>query len=330
VIQMQKALEHQQRLRAGAVASNPMMGGFSNQNVNPVAARQDGPMRYPAVAGPSQPSSQPEQPTAAQKVLVWRGSLIWSGMAASGKKEFQTMVYATTSNPVDCHANTWPQALTLVPAREPIVTMPELQAWMQRHRPGLATFQFQTQVPDPKTNEYNYRSLVQLLTAKKIYATAAWTTPSGGQERNVLVFPLNGAALVGAFFPLTGLPELPKPTHSLNPQGFPSNILAQLQQLDPERRNIVMAQFIRHRQLQQQQQGYPAPGSVPFNPGLPSLQNHANLNAALNMTNSQNQATAMMSMNNSQPSGLPGMNYDMLQSMMQQNIDGSLNMNQQS
>ena len=81
------------------------------------------------------------------------------------------------------------------------------------------------------------------------YATAAWTTPSGGQGRNVLVFPLNGAGLVGAFFPLTGLPELPKPTHSLNPQGFPANILAQLQQLDPERRNIVMAQFIQHRQL---------------------------------------------------------------------------------
>ena len=55
-----------------------------------------------------------------------------------------------------------------MPAREPIVTMPELQAWMQRHRPGLATFQFQMQVPDPKTNEHNYRSLVQLLTAKKI------------------------------------------------------------------------------------------------------------------------------------------------------------------
>jgi hypothetical protein len=164
------------------------------------------------------------------------------------------------------HADTWPQALTLVPAREPVVSTPELQAWMQRHRPGLATFQFQTQVPDPKTNEDNYRSLVQLLATKKIvryyylnidpnvtefyqYATAAWTTPSGGQGRNVLVFPLHGAGVVGAFFPLTGLPELPKPTQGLNPQGFPATMLAQLQQLDPERRNIVMTQFIRHRQL---------------------------------------------------------------------------------
>jgi len=58
------------------------------------------------------------------------------------------------------------------------------------------------------------------------------------------------------------------------------------------------------------------------------------------MMNSQNQATAMMGMNN--PSGLPragmnhaggvqgGMNYDMLRSMIQRNADGSVNMNQQT
>jgi hypothetical protein len=101
-IQMQKAIEQQQRLRAGGVACDPMMGGFSNQNITPPAARQDGLMRYPtAAAGPSQLSPQPEQPTAAPKALVWTGSLIWSGMAPTGKKEFQTMVYATTSNPAD-------------------------------------------------------------------------------------------------------------------------------------------------------------------------------------------------------------------------------------
>ena len=66
------------------------------------------------------------------------------------------------------------------------------------------------------------------------------------------------------------------------------------------------------------------------------------MNAVLNMMNPQNQAGAMMNMNNSQPSGLPhvgmnnaggiqgGVNYEMLQSVMQRNADGSLNMNQQS
>lgn len=205
------------------------------------------------------------------------------------------------------------------------------------------------------------------------YATAAWTTPSGGQGRNLLVFPLNGAGLVGAFFPLTGLPELPKPTQGLNLQGLPANILAQLQQLDPERRSAVMAQIMRkqqqvvslsnlivsegvgqftssylaqqqqqqqlQQQQQQQQQGFHASGGVPFNPGH-TMQNHANMNAVLNMMNSQNQAAPMMGMNSS--SGLPrvgmnnaggvqgGMNYEMLRSMMQRNADGSVNMNQQS
>lgn len=63
------------------------------------------------------------------------------------------------------HSDTWPLTLTLVPA-QPMVPMHELQAWIQRHRPALATFHPQ-QVPDMKTNEYNYSSLAQLLTAKK-------------------------------------------------------------------------------------------------------------------------------------------------------------------
>lgn len=96
---MQKMIE-QQRLHAGTVAGS-QMGGFSNQNINPAAVRQDGPMGYPPIAGASQPSSQPEQSTPPPKAVVWKGSLIWSGTAASGKKEFRTVVYATTTNPAD-------------------------------------------------------------------------------------------------------------------------------------------------------------------------------------------------------------------------------------
>jgi hypothetical protein len=81
------------------------MGGFSNQNINPAAVRQDGLMGYPAISGSGQPSSQPEQPTPAPKVVVWKGSLIWSGMAPSGKKELQTVVYATTTNAADWYVS---------------------------------------------------------------------------------------------------------------------------------------------------------------------------------------------------------------------------------
>ena len=142
--------------------------------------------------------------------------------------------------------------------------------------------------------------------------------------------------------------------------------MAQLQQMDPERRRVVMAQIMQKQQqmvscsnlivnegfqqftssyptLQQQQQqqqpGFPASGGVPFNPSLHTAQNHANMNAVLNMMNSQNQVAAMMGMNSS--SSVPhmgmnntggvqgGMNYEMLRSMMQRGADGSVNMNQQ-
>ena len=99
---IQKMVE-QQRLRAATVAGS-QMGGFSSQNINPAAGRQDGMMAYPAIAGPSQPSSQPEQPPAS-KMVVWKGSLIWTGMAPSGKQELRTVVYATTTNVADWYVS---------------------------------------------------------------------------------------------------------------------------------------------------------------------------------------------------------------------------------
>ena len=110
MIQMQKMMEQQQRLQAGLVAGNQIMGGFSNQNINPAAARQDAPMGYPAAAGPSQPS-QPSssQPTPAPRAIVWQGSLVWSGVAASGKKELQTVVYAATANVAEWYVSFFPR-----------------------------------------------------------------------------------------------------------------------------------------------------------------------------------------------------------------------------
>jgi hypothetical protein len=41
------------------------------------------------------------------------------------------------------------------------------------------------------------------------YAIAG-TVPSGTRENNVLVFPYNNIRLIGAVFPPSGIPELPK------------------------------------------------------------------------------------------------------------------------
>jgi predicted deacylase len=55
-----------------------------------------------------------------------------------------------------------------MPARDPAVSMPELQIWMKRHKPVLCAFQAQARSVDPKSNEAYYRALAQLLMAKGI------------------------------------------------------------------------------------------------------------------------------------------------------------------
>lgn len=84
---------------------------------------------------------------------------------------------------------------------------------------------------------------------------SGWTRPSGSQGNNVLIFPINNVGLVGAFFPLTGIPEIPKPLVSLPTLAgvnLPPSIAAQLSRLTPEQRNAVMASLLRQRQQQTQ------------------------------------------------------------------------------
>lgn len=78
------------------------------------------------------------------------------------------------------------------------------------------------------------------------------------------MFPINGVGLVGAFFPLTGIPDLPKPSappggagppgNLPNGMNFPPHVLAQLQRLSADQRTMVLAQLMRSKQQQLQQQ----------------------------------------------------------------------------
>jgi hypothetical protein len=172
---------------------------------------------------------------------------------------------------------TWPTTLSLVPSREPAVPLQDLQSWVKRYKPVLCTIQPHAQNIDVKTNENHYRSLVQLLTTKNLvrsifkstlsfivqcnhspqYALAAWTLSSGMHGNGVLVFPMYRVGLVGAFFPHTGIPELPKsqlvPASS---QTLPASLAIQFQQLTPEQRSQFLAQVRRqHPSLTAQQHG---------------------------------------------------------------------------
>lgn len=193
------------------------------------------------------------------------------------------------------------------------------------------------------------------------YATAAWTLPSGEQCNNVLFFPLPGG-LAGAFFPLTGIPEVPKagghPVAGLN--SVPQEALARLQAMSPEQREMVMAQIKRQRELQLQQQQQQALANNNNGVGGPSSNGGGgvhgmfgmnmmaqqrqqqqqqqiqhgdlgfgggvpNYGGGMNMMNGMGmgQQGAMMNAGMRVPSNI---NSEMMQSFMQRNSDGSSGM----
>jgi hypothetical protein len=83
------------------------------------------------------------------------------------------------------------------------------------------------------------------------YASASWTRPSGEQGINALFLPTTHG-LIGAVFPLTGLPELPKPSSF---PGLPAEVLARMQQMPPEQMELVLMQWRKHREGSMPNQG---------------------------------------------------------------------------
>lgn len=232
-------------------------------NIPPGSITSTPPMNV-MTAGDHPPTNaaQPPQPQSQQspKTPVWQGTLRWSGVDSTGKREMQVHVVAFAQNPAECHPNTWPSSFMLTPTAQAAVSTQDLQLWVKKTQPALCTFAAQPRIPDAKSNELHYRSLITLLLNKKVYAISTWTRPGGVQESNILLFPINAQGLVGAFFP-NGIPELPKATNpNSNPNPTPpmANMMASLAKLPPEQRNAFMAQFAmaqqRARQAQVQQQ----------------------------------------------------------------------------
>ncbi|KAJ3562709.1 hypothetical protein NP233_g9408 [Leucocoprinus birnbaumii] len=227
------------------------------------------PTSQPSQQQPAQPPNG--NPNQIQSVLVWEGILSFNGTGSDGnKKEVHTRVSASSSNASNSHANTWPSSMILVPAQTPAVSIAEFQDWIRRTKPVLCTFKART--PE---DESNYSMLVSVMSTKRMYATASWQLPNGPVKENVLIFPINNMGLCGAFFPLTGITEMPKggaSTSAPTPQ-IPPQILHIIAQLPPEQRQAAVLQFraklavspeaaraflqalvLRQQQLQQQQQ----------------------------------------------------------------------------
>ncbi|KAJ7465191.1 hypothetical protein FB451DRAFT_1561577 [Mycena latifolia] len=153
---------------------------------------------------------QNNQASKQNSTAVWQGLMTWSGPTPSGEpRSISTFVIASSATPERCHAETWPTSLTVTFAEKPAVSIRDLQIWMKRVTPVLCTFQANPRANNPVNNEMAYKSLVAVLMGKNQYFVVPWTLPNGKHSNNVLLFPVQNAGLVGAFFPLNGIPDLP-------------------------------------------------------------------------------------------------------------------------
>lgn len=82
------------------------------------------------------------------------------------------------------------------------------------------------------------------------YTVAAWTLPSGKHCNNVIFVALNKIGLIGAFFPRTGIPEMPKP---LPPGSSQVDVSTRTPPMTPEQREAVLIQIRRRWDFQLQQ-----------------------------------------------------------------------------
>ncbi|KAJ7211032.1 hypothetical protein B0H12DRAFT_1329963 [Mycena haematopus] len=143
-------------------------------------------------------------------VAVWQGVMSWSGSNPAGApREVSSYVIASSMNRDACHAETWPTKLTLKLTETPAVPLPVLQVWMKRTEPAVCTFKANPTAEVPVHNEMAYKALVALLLKQKLYFVGSWTLPNGKLSSNLLIFPVQTAGLVGAFFPLNGIPDMP-------------------------------------------------------------------------------------------------------------------------
>jgi hypothetical protein len=69
--------------------------------------------------------------------------------------------------------------------------------------------------------------------------------PSGEQGNNALFFPISGG-LAGAFFPITGILEMPKPSGL---SAIPQELMAKMAAMTPEQREMVMLHLKRQREV---------------------------------------------------------------------------------
>ncbi|KAJ7128317.1 hypothetical protein C8R44DRAFT_873041 [Mycena epipterygia] len=122
-----------------------------------------------------------------------------------------------------CHAETWPTSLTVTLQEQPAVSIRDLQVGLKHFEPVLCTFEADPRANNPVHNGMAYNALVTQLMTKNFYFVASWTLSNGNVLNNLLIFRVQNAGLVGAFFPLNGIPEMPREVPHVPPSRIISN-----------------------------------------------------------------------------------------------------------
>lgn len=160
---------------------------------------------------------------------------------------------------------------------------------------------------------------------------ATWDLPTKRNSHNILLLPHKGGSLIGAAFPLTGIPEFPKSSGQGQMQGNPMSAAEQnmvmqtnmMQNMTPEQQEQFkqymlnrQQQQIQQQQQQKQQQQHQAMGGMNLNDGGPVF--------PLRMANASPYGigAAGMNMGGSHGGGMPGVSLEMMQSFMQRKVDG--------
>ncbi|KAG2076552.1 hypothetical protein BDR04DRAFT_699839 [Suillus decipiens] len=214
----------------------------------------------------------------------WEGSFAFTVQHAGQSKGFEVQVVAVNSKG-QLHTEKWPERMFINISQTGMKDPVELKLWLQKHRQSVVMVQFKPQARtfEQKMNDMIYHVLMKTMVDARTFGVVAWQLPSGPMSHNMIVFPMNNV-LVGAVFPLTGLPDLPgsskvdasNPQPQMQPQSqsqlqlqpqpqlqhpgvLAPEMLTQLQGLNPQQQRNFMQQLtlqqqMRMRQRQQLQQ----------------------------------------------------------------------------
>ncbi|KAG1804880.1 uncharacterized protein HD556DRAFT_486865 [Suillus plorans] len=298
----QQALIHLMQARSGTTPyANPELAAQMHKLLNKTGipgptfsgSPQPRPAHPPASGSTSQHQSQPQpqpQPQASTSAISggpnqWEGS--FTIQHAGQPKGFEVQVAAVMSSKGQPHTETWPERMFIDIPQGGLKDPSDLKSWLQKHHQSAVIAQFRPQARsiEQKKNDAAHNALMRIMMEARTFGIVAWQLPSGTMSQNMIVFPMSNK-LVGAVFPVTGLPDLPgsgkvdgpKPQpqqlqqpqlplqqlqqpQSQPPGVFTPEMLTRLQGLDPQQQRRFMQQLAlqqkirqRQRELQQHQQ----------------------------------------------------------------------------